>query len=72
MGMLESRKLSSWPNGLTPGLLLTRLVLVLPLDLKDVEEVGCCGVDFDQVVTLAGHWVWEIRYPEFLRALRGG
>lgn len=51
---------------------LTRLVLVFPLDLEDVEEVGCRGVHLDQVVARTGHRIWEISNPEFLRTLWTG
>lgn len=48
---------------------LTGLVLVFALDLEDVEEVGCCGVDLNQVVVWSRYGIWEVLDFEFLRTL---
>jgi hypothetical protein len=36
----------------------TGLVLVFALDLEDVKEVGCCGVDFYEVFIIFQHRIW--------------
>ncbi len=47
----------------------TRLVLVFPLDLERVEEVGPGGVHLDQVLIGTGDGVREGRNLELARAL---
>lgn len=39
-----------------------RLVLVFAADLEQVEEVGCGGVDGDEVFVGRGGWVWDGGY----------
>jgi hypothetical protein len=46
MGMLEGIVRFGNANAISRAL-LTRLVLVFPLNLKDIKEVGCRGVDLD-------------------------
>jgi hypothetical protein len=48
---------------------LTRLVLIPPLNLQDIEEVGCRGVHFDEILVVLDHGVRQIRYCELCRAL---
>lgn len=48
----------------------TRLVLVFPLNLKYVEEVGGCRVDLDQVLIWLRFRVWELCDFELMRPLR--
>lgn len=47
----------------------TGLVLVLPLDLEDVEEVGRRGVDLDEVLVRLWCWLREVFHHELLGAL---
>lgn len=47
----------------------TRLVLVFPLDLEDVEEVCGRGVDLDDILVVLGHRVREVGDLELLGAL---
>lgn len=42
-----------------------RLVLVFVLDLEDVEEVGGCCVDLDEVFVWFGDWVRDFSDFEF-------
>lgn len=39
---------------------LTRLVLVLSLNLQDVEKVGCRGVHLDEILAVLGHGIGQI------------
>jgi hypothetical protein len=41
-----------------PG--LTGLVLVFALDLKNVKEIGCCGVNFNQIVIRPNLWIGKL------------
>lgn len=47
----------------------TWLVLVFPLDLQNVEEVGCCGVDLDEILVWCWLGVWEVCDFQFLGSL---
>jgi hypothetical protein len=48
---------------------ITGLVLVFPLDLEDVKEVGTGGLDLDQVFIWLGYGVGEVGDPELIRSL---
>lgn len=48
----------------------TRLALVFALDLQDVEEVGCGGVDLDEVVIALGDGIREVLDLELAGALK--
>lgn len=50
-------------------------MLVLSLHLQDVEEIGCGGVDLDQIFIRLWRGVWEtddLEVVEFLDELVGG
>jgi len=48
----------------------TRLMLVFPLDLEDVEEVGCCRVHLDEVLVRGRLGVRELRHFELMGPLQ--
>jgi hypothetical protein len=45
------------------------LVLVLATDLEEVKEVGCGGMNADQIFVWFGDWIWDGYDSEVLRAL---
>ena len=52
------------------GLLLTGLVLVFPLDLEDVEEVGRRCVHLDHVLVILGRRIGDVCDLQLLGALK--
>jgi hypothetical protein len=47
----------------------TWLKLVFPLDLQEVEKVGCCGMHLDDVLVWLGDGVRQGGYFEVMRTL---
>ena len=44
-------------------------MLVFAADLEEVEEIGCGGVDGDEVLVFEGGWIGEGGYGEILWSL---
>lgn len=44
--------------------------MVFPLDLQDVEEVGCRGVHLDEILVRSGFGVRQLRHFELMRPLQ--
>lgn len=44
-------------------------MLVFTADLEEIEEIGCSGMDGDEILVWRGFGGWEVGYGEFLRSL---